>query len=104
RAQEIRSQRVFDSARDGTNGDGGKALDFDGRAALAVLVQTDFRRGWRRDRGSGYRASAFLASGKADALSGKFFAVPEDPAKVVERADEVKRDDLYTLRMRGLSS
>jgi NAD(P)-dependent dehydrogenase (short-subunit alcohol dehydrogenase family) len=45
----------------------------------------------------------FLASGKADALSGRFFAVPEDPGKVVERGDEVKRDDLYTLRMRGLS-
>ena len=46
----------------------------------------------------------FLASGKADALSGRFFAVPEDPATVVERGAEVKRDDLYTLRMRALSS
>jgi NAD(P)-dependent dehydrogenase (short-subunit alcohol dehydrogenase family) len=45
----------------------------------------------------------FLASGKADELSGRFFAVPEDPAKVVERAAEVKRDDLYALRMRMLS-
>jgi len=45
----------------------------------------------------------FLAAGKADELSGRFFAVPEDPATVVERAAEVKRDDLYTLRMRMLS-
>ena len=45
----------------------------------------------------------FLASGKADELSGRFFAVPEDPARVVERAAEVKRDDLYALRMRTLS-
>jgi len=45
----------------------------------------------------------FLASGKADELSGRFFAVPEDPAAVVERAAEVKRDDLYALRMRMLS-
>jgi NAD(P)-dependent dehydrogenase (short-subunit alcohol dehydrogenase family) len=44
----------------------------------------------------------FLASGKADELSGRFFAVPEDPAKVVEHAAEVKRDDLYALRMRRL--
>jgi NAD(P)-dependent dehydrogenase (short-subunit alcohol dehydrogenase family) len=44
----------------------------------------------------------FLASGKADALSGRFFAVPEDPATVVERGEEVKREDLYMLRMRGL--
>jgi hypothetical protein len=45
----------------------------------------------------------FLASGKADELSGRFFTVPEDPAKVVERAEEVKRDDLNALRMRRLS-
>jgi NAD(P)-dependent dehydrogenase (short-subunit alcohol dehydrogenase family) len=44
----------------------------------------------------------FLASGKADALSGRFFTVPEDPVKVVEQAEEVKRQDLYTLRMRTL--
>jgi len=46
----------------------------------------------------------YLASGKADALSGRFFIVPEDPAEVVERTDEVKRDDLYTLRLRRLPS
>jgi len=44
----------------------------------------------------------FLASGKADALSGRFFSVPEDPAEVGERVEEVKREDLYTLRMRTL--
>jgi hypothetical protein len=44
----------------------------------------------------------FLASGQADELSGRFFAVPEDPAKVMERADEVRREDLYALRMRML--
>ena len=44
----------------------------------------------------------FLALGKADALSGRFFMVPEDPAKVVERGEEVKREDLYTLMMRTL--
>jgi len=45
----------------------------------------------------------YLASGKADALSGRFFIVPEDPADVVGRADEVKRDDLYTLRLGRLT-
>ena len=44
----------------------------------------------------------FLASGKADALSGRFFMVPEDPAEVMKRVDEVKREDLYMLRMRTL--
>jgi hypothetical protein len=45
----------------------------------------------------------YLASGKADALSGRFFIVPEDPAAVLERTDEVKRDDLYTLRLKRLT-
>jgi hypothetical protein len=45
----------------------------------------------------------FLASGKADQLSGRFFMVPEDPAKVVERTEEVKSKDLYMLRMKWLS-
>jgi hypothetical protein len=40
--------------------------------------------------------------GQSDALSGRFFAVPEDPARVVERGDEVKGEDLYTLRMQML--
>jgi NAD(P)-dependent dehydrogenase (short-subunit alcohol dehydrogenase family) len=44
----------------------------------------------------------YLASGKADALSGRFFIVPEDPAEVVSRIDEVLRDDLYTLRLQRL--
>ncbi len=45
----------------------------------------------------------FLASGKADALSGRFFAVPEDPAAVMARSEEVKREKLYTLRLQTLS-
>jgi hypothetical protein len=43
----------------------------------------------------------FSPGKKADASSGRFFAVPEDPATVAERSGEVKRGDLYTLRMRG---
>ena len=40
-----------------------------------------------------------LASGRADALSGRFIDVAEDLAKLVGRLDEVKRGDLYTLRV-----
>lgn len=42
----------------------------------------------------------FLASGKADALSGRLFMVPDDPAELVSRADEIRQKDLYTLRLR----
>ena len=44
----------------------------------------------------------YLASGQADALTGRFFIVPEDPDEVVKRTEEVKREDLYTLRLRRL--
>ena len=45
-----------------------------------------------------------LASGRGDALSGRFIDVTDDLAKLLERLDEVKRDDLYTLRVRKLES
>jgi NAD(P)-dependent dehydrogenase (short-subunit alcohol dehydrogenase family) len=45
----------------------------------------------------------FLARGSADRLSGRLFLVPEDPAKIVSRAREIESEDLYTLRLRGLS-
>jgi len=42
----------------------------------------------------------FLASGKADSLSGRFFIVPDDPKDLISRADEIRQKDLYTLRLR----
>jgi len=42
----------------------------------------------------------FLASGKADSLSGRFFIVPDDPKDLMSRADEIRQKDLYTLRLR----
>jgi NAD(P)-dependent dehydrogenase (short-subunit alcohol dehydrogenase family) len=46
--------------------------------------------------------AVFLASGKADALSGRMFAIEDDPAEVAAHAEQVRRDDLYTLRMARL--
>jgi len=43
-----------------------------------------------------------LASGRADALSGRFIDVSDDLAKLLERLDDVKSSDLYTLRVRKL--
>jgi NAD(P)-dependent dehydrogenase (short-subunit alcohol dehydrogenase family) len=42
----------------------------------------------------------FLASGKADALSGCFISVREDVNQMVQRADEIREGELYTLRLR----
>jgi NAD(P)-dependent dehydrogenase (short-subunit alcohol dehydrogenase family) len=42
----------------------------------------------------------FLASGRADQLSGRHIDVYDDEVELVERADDIRRDDLYTLRRR----
>jgi NAD(P)-dependent dehydrogenase (short-subunit alcohol dehydrogenase family) len=44
----------------------------------------------------------FLASGRADQLSGRLFSVKEDVEEIVRRAEDVRRDELYTLRVREL--
>jgi len=46
------------------------------------------------------RLVAFLATGAADALSGRFLHVLDDVEDLVRRADEVVRDDLYVMRLR----
>jgi NAD(P)-dependent dehydrogenase (short-subunit alcohol dehydrogenase family) len=42
----------------------------------------------------------FLASGRADALSGRYVSGEDDVADLVRRAEEIQRDDLYVLRLR----
>jgi hypothetical protein len=42
----------------------------------------------------------FLASGRADALSGCFINVRDDVTEMVQRADEIREGELYTLRLR----
>jgi NAD(P)-dependent dehydrogenase (short-subunit alcohol dehydrogenase family) len=42
----------------------------------------------------------FLASGKADALSGRFIDVDDDLDALVQQAEAIQRDDLFTLRLR----
>ena len=44
---------------------------------------------------------AQLASGRADALSGRHFSAYDDLDEVVARAAAIRRADLYTLRLRG---
>jgi NAD(P)-dependent dehydrogenase (short-subunit alcohol dehydrogenase family) len=46
------------------------------------------------------RLVAFLASGRADELSGRFLHVLDDVEELVARAAEVRQEDLYTLRLR----
>ncbi|MBV9279569.1 MAG: hypothetical protein JOZ41_05770, partial [Chloroflexi bacterium] len=42
-----------------------------------------------------------LATGEADSLSGRYLSVYEDLSALVAQAEEIRRDDLYTLRLRS---
>jgi NAD(P)-dependent dehydrogenase (short-subunit alcohol dehydrogenase family) len=44
-----------------------------------------------------------LASGQADALSGRYLTVHDDVDALLARASEIQRDDLYVLRLRDLT-
>jgi NAD(P)-dependent dehydrogenase (short-subunit alcohol dehydrogenase family) len=46
------------------------------------------------------RLVRFLAEGRADALSGRYFHASDDPAALVGRAEEIVREDLHTVRLR----
>jgi hypothetical protein len=42
----------------------------------------------------------FLASGRADTLSGCFINVRDEVTEMVQRAGEIREGELYTLRLR----
>ena len=42
---------------------------------------------------------AFLATGKADALSGRYLSAHDDIQTLIEHAEEIQHNNLYTLRM-----
>lgn len=42
----------------------------------------------------------FLATGKGDALSGRFINVYDDVRELVQRAEQIQQEQLYTLRLR----
>jgi hypothetical protein len=41
-----------------------------------------------------------LATGRADALSGRFLYALDDIEDLIRRAEEIGREDLYTVRLR----
>ena len=63
-----------------------------------------FSKLWEEGRGAPPERAArlvlVLASGQADALSGRFISVRDDVAEMVARAEEIQEKDLYTLRLR----
>ena len=49
---------------------------------------------------SAVRLVLFLASGKADVLSGRYISIDDDVPGLVEQAEKIKEDNLYTLGLR----
>jgi NAD(P)-dependent dehydrogenase (short-subunit alcohol dehydrogenase family) len=87
---------------------------YPGRVQTAMtdeLLESPAGRRWLPDEGKARegqwlspdhaaRLCVALAAGQADALSGRFFGVYEDLEELTRRAEEIERDDLYTLRLR----
>jgi NAD(P)-dependent dehydrogenase (short-subunit alcohol dehydrogenase family) len=70
-----------------------------GQPQMATL-STDPRSAFPTPPEAPARLSLLLASGKADALSGRYFNVIDDMDEIVRQADTIQQNDLRTLRMR----
>jgi 3-oxoacyl-[acyl-carrier protein] reductase len=67
-------------------------------AAGRRWLDTDMRDSLPPERAG--ELAVFLASGRADALTGRFVHVLDDVHDLVRRVDEIRQDDLYVLRLR----
>lgn len=67
---------------------------------MGDAFQNLFDKGWDTPMERAVAVFLFLASGRADALSGRHIRVEDDPDDLMRRAGEIERDDLYTLRLR----
>jgi hypothetical protein len=69
-----------------------------GRAAAWIRQEVAEGRAVPPERGA--QLIVFLASGRADVLSGRYLTVHDDVPALVGQAENILRDDLYTLRLR----
>jgi NAD(P)-dependent dehydrogenase (short-subunit alcohol dehydrogenase family) len=69
-----------------------------GRVAAWVREQVEADQDVPPERGADLVVA--LASGRADVLSGRYLTVDENLDALVAQAAEIRRDDLYTLRLR----
>jgi NAD(P)-dependent dehydrogenase (short-subunit alcohol dehydrogenase family) len=63
-------------------------------------AHTPFEQGRDRPPERAAQLVTFLASGHGDGLSGRCLFVGDDVAELVQRAEEIQREDLYVLRFR----
>lgn len=69
-------------------------------ALVAAWFRQELDTGQELSLEQGAEFVALLASGRADALSGRYFSAYDDFNAIVARAAAIRRDDLYTLRLR----
>jgi NAD(P)-dependent dehydrogenase (short-subunit alcohol dehydrogenase family) len=69
---------------------------------IARWARREFAEGRGADPGAAAELVVQLASGRGDSLSGRHIAVHDDLDLLLERLQDIHRDDLYTLRVREL--
>jgi NAD(P)-dependent dehydrogenase (short-subunit alcohol dehydrogenase family) len=62
-------------------------------------IQTFFEDGHGTPIEQSVQLVLWLASGRADVLTGRFISVDDNLTEMIARADEIQRDHLYTLRL-----
>lgn len=76
------------------------AVSPEAHSDVRAMYQTSFDSGLDSPIEDVVRRFMFLASGRADAFSGRTLCVSDDEADLLSRSEEIQRDDLYTLRLR----
>jgi NAD(P)-dependent dehydrogenase (short-subunit alcohol dehydrogenase family) len=72
-------------------------------ALIAAWFRQELESGREVSLDRGADLVGLLASGRADALSGCYLTVYDDVEQLVERAPAIRREELYTLRLRESS-
>jgi hypothetical protein len=75
-----------------------------GEPAIEQQIREIVAGGWDIPPDRAAQMVVFLASGRGDALSGRFFGPEDDLDTLVRHADEIQQQDLLVLRPRGDSS
>lgn len=68
-------------------------------SSVREVFKTGLEQGLDTPMKSAVRMFIFLASGQADALSGRFISVSDEESELLSKTEEILHKDLYTLRV-----
>src|SRR4029453_1474596 len=72
----------------------------EGPQALAARFRTRFSQGEDTPIEWAAQMLLFLVSGRADALSGRYIRAQDNEEELMQRAEEIQREDLHILTLR----